>query len=202
MMVKICGVTNREDALAAVDAGASAIGLNFCRQSPRYLSPADAANIAGVLPNGILKVGVFVDEAPETIARMAREAGLDVVQIHGSARCSTLPVWRAVPIQNAIDANLFGDSEAEAFLLDTASSKLHGGTGQTFPWLIARDAGHLTTRKIIVAGGLDESNVRTAILEARPWGVDVCSRIESAPGRKDHSKMTRFIKAALTAEKS
>ncbi len=202
MMVKICGVTNREDALAAVDAGASAIGLNFCRQSPRYLSPHDAANIAGVLPSGTLRVGVFVDEAPEMIARMAREAGLDVVQIHGNARCSTLPVWRAVPIRNAIDATVFDDSEAEAFLLDTASSKLHGGTGQTFPWLIARDAGHLTTRKIIVAGGLDESNVRTAILEARPWGVDVCSRIESAPGRKDHSKMNRFIKAALTAEKS
>ena len=117
------------------------------------------------------------------------------------SQCFTLPVWRAVPVQHAIDVTWFDDPSAEAFLLDTASDKLHGGTGQTFRWSIARDAANFTARKIIVAGGLDESNVEAAIREARPWGVDVCSRIESAPGRKDHVKMTKFIKAALNAER-
>ena len=202
MMVKICGITHRDDARAAVDSGAGAIGLNFCRQSPRYLSPEDAADIASVIPNGVYKVGIFVDDDEETIAAIARAVSLDIAQLHGGAQCTSLPSWRAVAVRNTIDLTEFEDPHAGAFLLDTASGKEHGGTGQTFPWFLARHAAGLTGKRIIVAGGLDESNVQTAIAEAQPWGVDVCSRIESAPGRKDRRKMEKFIQAALTAEKS
>lgn len=200
MMIKICGITNREDALAAAESGAAAIGLNFYRSSPRYISPTGAAMIAGKLPEGVLKVGVFVDEPPDSIARIALQAGLDVAQLHGDYTCSTLPVWRALPIREAEEVSLFADDTAEAFLLDTPSSTLHGGTGETFPWQIAREAGKLTSKKIIVAGGLDETNVQQAIEEARPWGVDVCSRIEIEPGRKDREKMRKFIQAALATK--
>ena len=201
MMVKICGITTRDDARAAADLGASAIGLNFYRLSPRYVTSAQAASIAQAIPANILKVGVFVDDDQETIATIAREAGLDVAQLHGGSQ-SSLPSWRAVPVRNTIDLTEFQDPQAEAFLLDTASGQQHGGTGQTFPWSLARHAARLTGKRIIVAGGLDETNVQAAIAEAQPWGVDVCSRIESAPGVKDHRKMEQFIQAALTAEKS
>jgi phosphoribosylanthranilate isomerase len=200
MMVKICGITNREDAEAAADAGASAIGLNFYRHSPRYVSPTGAAMIVDKIPAGVLKVGVFVDEHPDVIARIALQTGLDVAQLHGDSSCSTLPVWRSLPIREAVEVSWFADDEAEAFLLDTAFGDLHGGTGKTFRWSLAREAGELTSKKIIVAGGLDEINVQQAIEEARPWGVDVCSRIESEPGRKDRDKMRKFIQAALASK--
>lgn len=196
MMVKICGITNREDALAAVDGGASAIGLNFYRNSPRYISPTGAAMIADKLPD-TLRVGVFVDETPETIAKIALQADLDVAQLHGASECVSLRTWRAVPVDMDFPSLSFRGEEA--YLFDTASRELHGGTGLTFRWSIVRQAPGFTDRKIIIAGGLDETNVQTAIEEARPWGVDVCSRIETEPGRKDHVKMRKFIQAALAA---
>jgi phosphoribosylanthranilate isomerase len=200
MMVKICGITNREDALAAAEAGAGALGLNFYRNSPRYVSPTGAAMITAKLPANILKVGVFVDETDESITRIAAQAGLDVAQLHGTSECTTLPVWRARSIEDSVDPALFTDSTAEAYLLDTASRELRGGTGLPFPWHLAREASTYTDKKIILAGGLDEDNVQWAIAEAQPWGVDVCSRIESSPGQKDHQKMKKFIAAALAAQ--
>ena len=200
MMVKICGITNREDALAAVKAGANAIGLNFYRESPRYLSPTCAALIAGALPAGILKVGVFVDDTAQEITRIALAVGLDVAQLHGNASCPTLPTWRAVPISAELEfLDLEEEGAAQAYLLDTAAKSLHGGTGLTFRWQLARQAALGTSKPIIVAGGLDETNVQIAIAEAQPWGVDVCSRIESSPGKKDHERMKKFIQAAHAA---
>ncbi len=201
MMVKICGITNREDAQAALDAGASAIGLNFYRHSPRYISPTGAAMITGKLPGNVLKVGLFVDEHPDVIAKVALQAGIDIAQLHGDSACTTLPVWKALPIREAIEIGWFASDSAEAFLLDSASGQLFGGTGTTFPWSLAREARELTSKKIIIAGGLDESNVEQAIEEAQPWGVDACSRLESEPGRKDHEKMRKFIRAALATER-
>ena len=195
MMVKICGITNREDALAAAESGASAIGLNFYRNSPRYVSPTGAALISAKLPAQVLKVGVFVDEAPDTIAHIVLQAGLDVAQLHGASQCPAVRSWRAVPVGDTFDLTSSWDAAAEALLLDTASSQLHGGTGRSFRWSLAREAGSI--KRVIIAGGLDESNVHTAIEEAQPWGVDVCSRIEIEPGRKDHRRMARFIQAAL-----
>jgi len=192
MMVKICGITNREDALAAVEAGASAIGFNFYRDSPRYISPTGAAMIAAKLPDSVWKVGVFVDETPETIAKIALDVGLDVAQLHGFSEARGLRIWRAL---SACAPEPEQSTEAaEAFLVDTPSQELRGGTGKTWNWADARRY----HGKIIIAGGLDASNVRQAIEEAQPWGVDACSRIEKSPGVKDHEKMRDFVKAALS----
>lgn len=191
MMVKICGITNREDALAAVEAGASAIGFNFYRDSPRYISPTGAAMIAEKIPAAVWKVGVFVDEMQETIAKIALEVGLDVAQLHGLSEARGLRIWRAllagVPPDESTGA-------AEALLIDTPSEELRGGTGKTWDWPDARRYHN----KIIIAGGLDASNVRQAIEQAQPWGVDACSRLEKSPGLKDREKMKDFVKAALS----
>ena len=198
MMVKICGITNREDAQAAVDAGATALGFNFWRHSPRYISPTGASLITETLPPATLKVGVFVDETPDVIAKIALHANLDVAQLHGESECPAVRQWRACLVRESIDEKFLADLEAEAFLLDTASTELRGGTGRTFRWSLAKDAARMGKR-IVIAGGLDADNVQTAIAEAQPWGVDSCSRLESSPGRKDHAKMQMFIRAALAA---
>jgi phosphoribosylanthranilate isomerase len=196
MMVKICGITNRDDALAAVEGGASAVGFNFYAQSPRYVAPEEARPILEELPAGVLKVGVFVNETASRAATLARDLGLDVVQIHGeyAEPPAGLRVWRGIRVTPGFDVAALETMPAEAFLLDTPSDTLYGGTGETFDWTLARGA----RRPVILAGGLDETNVRRAIAEARPWGVDACSKLESAPGRKDHLKMARFLKAALS----
>jgi len=190
MMIKICGITNEEDALLAADSGASAIGFNFYSKSPRYIEPEAARRIGGQLPAGLLKVGVFVDGDPNRVAELA---ALDVVQLHGSASASGIRIWRAHHVDASFTAASLDDESAEAFLLDTPSQTLHGGTGETFDWIRARGL----NKRIILAGGLDASNVRAAINAADPWGVDACSRLESAPGRKDPRKVRDFIQAAL-----
>jgi len=193
MMVKVCGITRSDDARAAVEAGAGAIGFNFWAGSPRHVTPEDASAIAAALPAGVLKVGVFVNESPATVAAIARAAGLDVVQLHGGEAPPGLRFWRACRVDGEGAVDLENAEGAEAILLDTAVPGMHGGTGRSFAWEMARMDG----RRVIVAGGLDAGNVREAIRAAQPWGVDACSRIEWAPGRKDHTKMTEFIRAAL-----
>jgi phosphoribosylanthranilate isomerase len=190
MMIKICGITNRDDAMAAVEAGASAIGFNFYRNSPRYISPTGAAMIAAKIPSSVLKVGVFVDEPTETVAKVALDAGLDVAQLHGLSEARGMRIWRALPANAPIPEEL--PAGTEAILIDTPSADLPGGTGQTWDW--KRVKGH--PWKLIIAGGLDASNVAQAIQEAQPWGVDACSRLEKSPGVKDQEKMRNFIKAA------
>jgi phosphoribosylanthranilate isomerase len=191
MMVKICGITNREDALAAVDAGASAIGFNFYRESPRYISHTGAAMIAEKIPANVWKVGVFVNESPESIAKTVIEAGLDVAQLHGSSDARGVRIWRAMSPLDPVALALFGD--VEAVLIDSPADTVSGGSGKTWDWSQAPDL----EQKVIIAGGLDADNVRTAIEQAQPWGVDACSRLEKSPGLKDHQKMRRFLIAAL-----
>jgi phosphoribosylanthranilate isomerase len=194
MMVKICGITNSEDALAAIEGGAAALGFNFYPASPRYITPEAAAEISAGLP-AVWKVGVFVDEAPERVWRIARQAGLDIAQLHGSESRENYPrgirVWKAIRVRDGQVPETL-DFPAEAVLLDGPAS------GESFDWRnipgMSRFAG-----KLILAGGLDAGNVRRAIEQAHPWGVDACSRLESAPGRKDHFKMAEFLKAALAA---
>lgn len=194
MMVKVCGVTGIDDARIAADAGASAVGFNFYRTSPRYIAPEAARAIAAELPASLLRVGVFVDESPGLVRDVAAAVGLDVVQLHGSTRIPGLRVWRACRVDSTFGPESLDDAEAEAFLLDTPAEGLHGGTGQTFDWNAARGL----AKRIILAGGLDASNVRAAIETAHPWGVDACSRLESSPGRKDPRKVQEFVKAALS----
>jgi len=192
MMVKICGITNREDAFVAVDAGASAIGFNFYRESPRYISHTGAAMISEKIPASVWKVGVFVNESPETIAKIVLAVGLDVAQLHGTSTARGVRIWRAL---SAVDDPDLLNEEVEAVLIDSPSDEVFGGTGKTWDWT---QAPHLE-RKIVIAGGLDGDNVRLAIEQAQPWGVDACSRIEKSPGLKDHDKMRRFIQAALNS---
>jgi len=196
MMVKICGITNRRDALAAIAGGASALGFNFCRSSPRYIQPQEAAAIAAGLPAEVWKVGVFVDESPEAVLRTARQVGLDIAQLHGSESPRQYPpdmrVWKAIRM-------LAGGSQwpevtvpAEAVVLDGPAS------GEVFDWARVPQ-GNAGIARLILAGGLHAGNVGLAIRQVRPWGVDACSRIESSPGRKDHFKMAAFLKEALAA---
>ncbi len=183
MMVKICGITRREDALAAVEAGASALGFIFYSKSPRYVPPLTAAALGDGLDTW--KVGVFVDESPVAIAAVMRAARLDIAQIYGGSAPAHARVWKAFRPADPVNAD-----GAEAILLDGPTN------GVSFDWTRARNA----SGKIIVAGGLDASNVAEAIRIARPWGVDASSKLESAPGIKDHEKMRAFVKAAREAK--
>lgn len=188
MMVKICGITNREDALAAVEAGATALGFNFYAKSPRYISPEAAAEIGADL--AVLKVGVFVDEP--NIRAIAMRAHVDIAQLHGSESPEQVPaglrVWKAFRVAPGWDGAGLSLYTAEAFLLDGPTP----GAGKTFDWTVA-----CGLHNIILAGGLGPDNVAEAIRKVRPWGVDACSRLERSPGLKDYEKMRRFVRAAM-----
>ncbi len=193
MIVKICGLTNAEDTRNTIDAGASALGFNFWPGSPRYITPQIAEALVALVPATVWKVGVFVNESPETVAQIAARLNLDIVQIHGDQPAPTgLRTWKAISVKQGFHAGQLADAAAEAFLLDAPAGQHHGGTGRTFDWSLVQ----ATERKIVLAGGLDASNVGAAIQAVRPWGVDACSRLESSPGKKDHSKVVEFIRAA------
>ena len=198
MTIKICGITNPEDALAAAAAGATALGFNFYPRSPRYIAPERAAAIA--TPAGVRRVGVFVNEPAARVEEIARIAKLDVAQLSGDERPADYPaalaVWKAVRVAEDFDLSLYAECPAEALLLDGPAAGLYGGAGKTFDWSLG---GACFGLPIILAGGLDASNVARAVAMAHPWGVDACSRIEAAPGRKDHKKMTEFLQAAREA---
>ena len=185
MMVKVCGITRREDALVAAEAGASAIGFIFYPESPRYIAPERAAALGEGLD--LWKVGVFVDETPAAIEAVMRAAHLDVAQIYGGGAPVGARVWKAFRVADSFDGTL-GDG-AEAVFLDSAKN------GLSFDWSLALRA----AEKVILAGGLDASNVAEAIRIAEPWGVDASSKLESAPGIKDHDKVRAFVKAAREA---
>jgi phosphoribosylanthranilate isomerase len=196
MILKVCGITSAQDAAAAIEAGATAIGFNFYLRSPRCIAP----ELAAAIPTpGALRVGVFVNEAPAHIEEIARIAALDIAQLHGDELPGQYPraiaVWKAARVGDGFTFAPYEDSPAEALLLDGPAAGLYGGSGHTFDWQLAAQSG----KRIIVAGGLDARNVARAIELAKPWGVDACSRIESAPGIKDHRKMIDFLLAAKAA---
>lgn len=197
--MKVCGITNQKDGEAAIECGATALGFNFYRKSPRYADPASLAWLAD-LPSNIWKVGVFVNEDPACMRRIVNQLKLDVVQLHGEEQPADCPrdlrVWKAVRVDYAFDASRLRKYPAEAILLDGPAGRAYGGSGLTFDWTVA--AGLQV--KVVVSGGLHAGNVRTAIECIRPWGVDVCSRIESSPGHKDHARMAEFLKVALKKE--
>ncbi|MCL6545562.1 MAG: phosphoribosylanthranilate isomerase [Bryobacteraceae bacterium] len=202
MIVKICGITNEEDALAAAVAGAAAVGFNFYPASPRYIRPAQAARIARALPASVWKVGVFVNAGAEQILRVCNEAGLDVAQLHGNESPDQLPsgirLWKAFRAGHGWKQEEIERFSVEAVLLDSGGPDLYGGSGQTLAW---EQLPRLKAR-VILAGGLDADNVREAIRAVRPWGVDACSRLEIRPGKKDLDEMIRFIRNALSEQES
>lgn len=195
--VKICGITNLDDALAAVDSGADAIGFVFFQESPRYISFHLAYSIIRRLPPFIATVGVFVNERREQIEAAVAETGIDVIQLHGDEPPSfcILPrrVIKAIRIKSlqSLDPLIDYQGVVSAFLLDAYTPDVFGGSGRAFNWDIASYAKQFG--KIILAGGLNPDNVVDAIERVMPYGVDVSSGVESRKGKKDHVRMRRFI---------
>jgi phosphoribosylanthranilate isomerase len=199
MIVKICGITNLDDAQAAISGGANALGFNFYPRSTRYIGIGDATRLITQLPPDVLKIGVFVNEPGARVVDLVKRIGLDVAQLHGDETPEQYPagvrVWKAARVDEQFTLGAWASCPAEALLLDSAPNGGYGGSGQTFDW--ARAIGG--SRQIVLAGGLDENNVREAILQVKPWGIDACSRLECTPGRKDHARMAAFLKAATEA---
>jgi len=199
MIIKVCGITNLDDARLATEEGATALGFVFHPPSPRAVSEETAAAIAAALPREVWKVGVFVNRTAEEVERIVRECGLDVAQLHGDEPPEAAPrgvrLWKAVRVHAGGVETPWPFDEAEAFVLDTAAGEAFGGSGRSFPWELARSF----PAKTILAGGLDASNVAEAVRLARPWGVDASSKLESIPGRKDPAKVKAFLKAARSA---
>jgi phosphoribosylanthranilate isomerase len=192
-IIKVCGITNEEDARIAVSAGANALGFNFYPKSPRCITPQRAHEIAANVPGDYLKVGIFVNASEPQLLETAARVPLDVVQLYGEdcALPIALRIWRAVAAARPpADSN----GSIEAYLLD-APTPDYGGSGATFDWALAARFPH----PAIIAGGLDASNVAEAIRVASPCGVDACSRLESSPGKKDPERTRAFIRAALAA---
>jgi phosphoribosylanthranilate isomerase len=202
--VKICGVTNLQDALHCVSAGADAIGFNFAPGSPRCLSIEAARAIVQALPAHVLSVGVFVDASYEQLMRTKQEVGLRCLQLHGDespellARC--LPhAFKALRVRDESSLQAAASYPGEHLLLDAYVAGVAGGTGASFDWQLA--ARLSTTRKITLAGGLHPDNVAQAVLAVRPFCVDVASGVESAVGKKDPERVTAFVVRAKAASK-
>ena len=202
MFVKICGVTNEEDALFAVAMGADAVGFNFAAGSSRQIAVTQARDIARRLPPEVMTVGVFRDEAPQRVVEMVNTAGLHAVQLHGHETPAE-GEWIRKRVQFLIQAFSAGDrmldrvaeyTAADAILIDSAAG---GGSGQVFDWVLVERLP--LDRRILLAGGLTPENVADAVHRVHPWGVDVATGVESRPGKKDGSKVRRFINAANEA---
>lgn len=196
--VKICGITNLEDALIAVDAGADAIGFVFAEQSPRSVSPQKAAAIIAKLPPLVQTVGLFVDDDLERINWLADFCGLDIIQLHGDEDpdfCTEIRrrIIKVFRVKDAASLANLASYQVAGYLLDAWSAEAHGGTGKTFDWDLAREAA--ASRPIIIAGGLTPVNVLDAVDIVRPYGVDVSSGVELSPGKKDPEKVRNFIRA-------
>lgn len=212
MWVKICGTTNLEDALLAVDAGADAVGFVFAENSKRRVTPEQVALITRALPDRIEKVGIVVNETAERIAEIVRVAGLTGVQLQGDESPElTRELRRLNPrlLVKTVQASAGTDTLAtriapysahvDAILLDSGSPAERGGTGKRFAWKEAAEALHKIDTPIIVAGGLNPDNVAEAIATLQPWGVDVVTGVERELGKKDPDKVRAFVAAARNA---
>jgi phosphoribosylanthranilate isomerase len=198
--VKICGITNLDDALTAVDLGADALGFVFFQDSPRYVSYDDTASIIRKLPPFVTTVGVFVNERPEQIEKIVSLTGIDIIQLHGDeppALCTlSRRIIKAIRVKSleSLDPLIDYQGKVSSFLLDAYTPDVLGGTGRIFNWEIASYAKRFG--RIILAGGLTPNNVAEAVRQVIPYGVDVSSGIELRKGKKDHSKMKIFIEEA------
>jgi phosphoribosylanthranilate isomerase len=199
--IKICGITNLEDALAAIAAGAHALGFNFYRPSPRYISPQRAREIIEQLPGSQLTVGIFVnEESPQAVMNIASEAGIKALQLHGDESpnyCSELVakihVIKSLAVSEDFDPKVAQSYQVDAIMLDTRDNRLRGGTGRVFDWSIAQQVTQIVP-KLYLAGGLSPENVAEAIRKVRPYAVDACSALEDRPGIKNHERMRAFVK--------
>ncbi len=195
MKIKICGITNYEDALLAEMLGADALGFIFYKKSKRYVSPAQVKIITNKLSPFTTKVGVFVNESPEVINKVSKETGINIIQLHGNEQLEIaskllLPAIKAFRIDKDFDYKQLENYNDYPILLDTHSNSEYGGTGQQFNWeLIPNNI----KGKIILAGGISVENVETIFNSIKPAGIDVSSSLESEPGKKDKEKMEEFF---------
>jgi phosphoribosylanthranilate isomerase len=201
MFLKVCCITRVEDALQAVASGASALGFIFWPRSPRYITPERVRQIVSALPADVATVGVFVDAGGDDIRRTAERSGINTVQLNDESTPDVmtrigLPVLRAVTLPNS-ERVAAEWPEDVTLLLDAHDPVRRGGTGMTVDWQQAADLAR--RRRLVLAGGLRPSNVAEAIAVVRPYGVDVCSGVESAPGVKDHDKVAQFLANARSA---
>lgn len=208
MLIKICGITNLEDALTALDAGAGALGFNFWRHSARYIEPTDARLIIDQLPASVLTVGVFVnEESPHVLRQVARQAGVAALQLHGDESpeyCEALAdhyVIKALAVGDHFDPERVLDYKVKAIMLDAFDKKNRGGTGRTIDWSLAQRTRELVPR-LFLAGGLSPENIASAIAAVAPYAVDACSALEITPGKKDPERVRSFIRAALSASQN
>jgi phosphoribosylanthranilate isomerase len=206
-LVKICGITNLDDAVAAVAAGADALGFNFYKPSPRYITPHAAREIIEQLPNSILNVGVFVNEvSPEIVRHIANESGVTALQLHGDESpdysrelAASQYVIKVFAVSNDFDTRVTESYQVDAIMLDTKHNTLRGGTGRAFDWSVAQRVSKIVP-KLFLAGGLSPENVADAIESVHPYGVDACSSLEDRPGKKNEERMRAFVAAARSVK--
>jgi phosphoribosylanthranilate isomerase len=200
--VKICGITNVEDASVAVAAGANALGFILYRASPRYIEPAMVQRIVAQLPPFVVPVGVFVNEEIKIVRDLMDTCGLALAQLHGdetATYCRELgrPILKSIRLKDRSTflalAEFQGRAGVRGFVLDAFSEQAYGGTGQVVDWGLAREAAQAAT--VVLAGGLTPENVGRAIQTVQPYGVDVSSGVEVTPGKKDHEKVRAFLRA-------
>jgi phosphoribosylanthranilate isomerase len=205
--VKICGITNAADALAAIDAGANLLGFNFYAKSPRYIPETEAAKIRPQVPKKVEAVGIFVNPSPANVAALGKSLKLNAAQLHGDESPGTVAeiaenvqVIKAFRVEEDFPlATLDEYPSAFAFLFDAAHTGQYGGTGHVTDWDAARRAA--LSHRIILAGGLKVENVAAAVRIVRPYGVDVASGVESKPGKKDHGRLREFIQEVRRGER-
>lgn len=197
--VKVCGITNSEDALCAVRFGASALGFIFYEKSPRFITPREAGEVISQIPPFVTKVGVFVNAEAVSLREAKEVAGFDVYQFHGDETPEFCAAFgedyiKVIRVQNADSLDAIDLYDTDAFLFDTYSPDAYGGTGENFSWdVLARRK--LEDKFVILSGGLNPDNVRDAIRAVGPYAVDVSSGVENSPGIKDHTKLERFMEA-------
>ena len=194
--IKICGITNLDDAMAAAELGADAIGFNFFPESPRYITPEKAAEIIYQLPPLIMAVGIFVNESEERVRDIDSRTGIQVLQFHGDESpeyCERFErrVIKAFRVKDRESLHSILHYKVSAILLDSHTDSLRGGTGVPFDWGLAKDAA--LSRRVVLAGGLTADNVGEAIKRVRPYGVDVAGGVEKEKGIKDFGTMKKFI---------
>ena len=195
--VKICGITNQEDALCAAKLGAAALGFIFYPPSPRYITPADARKIVSAMPAELVKVGVFVNESVTEMKRIVEYCGLDMIQLHGDetpADCRQFPaaqIIKAVELKNEADLIYANSFHVGAILVDSRHAGLYGGTGKKVNWELACRIKN--KRPLILSGGLRENNIAQAVKDVAPHALDINSGVESEPGKKDYAKLARIF---------
>lgn len=204
VQIKVCGITNMEDALVAVGAGADALGFNFYEGSPRFIAPEAARAIIEQLPPGVLTVGVFVNERQATVAEMADLAGVGALQFHGDETpqyCRAFAgrfLIKALRVVEEFRPESAAAYPVDAILLDAFDRRARGGTGRVFDWRLAQRT-RATVPRLFLAGGLSPENIAEAITAVEPYGVDACSGLECSPGRKDSARVRDFIARARGA---